>query len=138
MMARKMSDIELQLVASPKLLSTMGKITRPEHVANAVYISIKQLNGKIHFSKGDVSKEIELGKKRIEVDNIYAARDATIAGLGLFTLPEGMCAQAIADGKLQQILPKWHLSTIPLYAVWNNKARRNSLTRRLLTYLAEN
>ena len=85
-----------------------------------------------------MSEEIAVSNKSIVVDNIYAARDAAVAGLGIIPLPQGLCDQEIIDGKLVHVLPEWSMPTVPLHAVWNNKARRNSLTRRLLSFLSEN
>lgn len=138
MMSRKILDVELMLVASPKLISKSKKITKPSDIVELSCISLNQIRWRVSLSKGNMNEEISISKNRIEVDNIYAARDAAVAGLGLIPLPLGLCEQEIADSKLVRILPQWQLSSIPLYALWNNKARRNSIVRRLLTHLTDN
>lgn len=138
MMSRRILDVELMLVASPKLISKSKKITKPSDIAEMSCISLNQLRWRVSLSKGNMNEEISISKNRIEVDNIYAARDAAIAGLGLIPLPLGLCEQEMADSKLVRILPQWQLSSIPLFALWNNKARRNSVVRRLLTFLTDN
>lgn len=137
MISRKIVDIELILVASPELLSKTKEISQPSDIVDLNCISLNQLHWGVSLSKGIVNENIQVNNKRIEVDNIYAARDAAIAGLGLIPLPLGLCQQEIADSKLVRVLPEWQLATIPLNAVWNNKARRNSLTRLLLSFLAD-
>ena len=89
------------------------------------------------MSKGRDKKTVGVSKITLGVDNIYAARDAAIAGLGSIPLPPGLCQQELADHRLERILSEWDISTIPLNAIWNNKARRNSLTRRLITFLTD-
>lgn len=138
MMSRKMLDVELMLVASPTLLSNSKEITQPRDLVDMSCVSLNQLRWQVSLSKGNMNEEIQINNKRIEVDNIYAARDAAVAGLGLIPLPLGLCQQEINESKLVRVLPDWQLSAIPLYAVWNNKARRNSVTRRLLSYLTDN
>ncbi len=138
MMSRKILDVELMLVASPKLISNSKKITEPSDIVEMSCISLNQVRWSVFLSKGNMNEEVHISNKRIEVDNIYAARDAAVAGLGLIPLPLGLCGQEIADSKLVRILPEWQLSAIPLYAIWNNKARRNSVVRRLLSYLTDN
>jgi len=138
MMARKLADIELLLVASPELVSKAKKLEQPSDIAALDCIALSQFSWKVTLSKGDINAEIGLSNKRVEVDNIYAARDAAVAGLGLIPLPLGLCEQEIADNRLERLLPEWNIKKIPLNAVWNNKARRNSLTRRLISFLADN
>ena len=138
MISRKIVDIELILVASPELVSNAPKITEPNDLVDLDCISLNQLRWSVNLSKGNRYEEVPMKNQRILVDNIYAARDAAIAGLGLIPLPLGLCEQEIVDGKLVRVLPEWQISTIPLHAVWNNKAGRNSLTRRLLSYLSDN
>jgi DNA-binding transcriptional LysR family regulator len=138
MISRKILDVELTLVASPELISKSKTIANPSDIAEMSCISLGQMRWSVSLIKGNMREEIQINNKRIEVDNIYAARDAAIAGLGLIPLPLGLCQQEIADSKLTQVLPEWHLSSIPLYALWNNKARRNSVTRRLLSFLTDN
>ncbi len=137
MISRKIVDIELILVASPALVSKAAEITEPSDIVDLDCISLNQLRWSVTLSKGNMHEEVPMNNQRILVDNIYAARDAAIAGLGLIPLPRGLCEKEILDGKLVRVLPEWEISTIPLHAVWNNKAGRNSLTRRLLSYLSD-
>jgi len=135
--SRKILDVELTLVGSPELIAKSKKITKPSDIAGMNCISLGQVRWSVSLLKGDMKEQIQIDNKRIEVDNIYAARDAAVAGLGLIPLPLGLCQQEIANSKLVQVLPEWHLSSIPLYAIWNNKARRNSVTRRLLSFITD-
>lgn len=137
MISRKIVDIDLVLVASPKVISKAKNISLPSDLVDINCISLNQFPWKLSLSKGNMNEEVQIANKRIEVDNIYAARDAAVSGLGLIPLPMGLCQQEIADDKLVRVLPDWKISSIPLHAVWNNKARGNSLTRRLLSFLTD-
>lgn len=138
MISRKIVDIELILVGSPELISRAEKISEPSDIADIDCISLNQFRWSVTLSKGNRNEEVPIINKRIVVDNIYAARDAAVAGLGLIPLPLGLCEQEIAAKTLVRVLPEWNISTIPLQAVWNNKARPNSLTRRLLSFISDN
>lgn len=138
MIARKLADIELVLVASPAMLNKAKRPTKPADIVNLSCISLNQMSWNITLSKGNIDKNVEATNERIRVDNIYAARDAAIAGLGMIPLPLGLCQQGIIDQRLERILPEWQIQPIPFHAVWNNKARRNSLTRRLITFIEDN
>lgn len=138
MISRKIVDIELILVAAPELIAKAKKIAHPSDIVDLDCISLNQIRWNVTLSKGNMNEEVPMSKQRIVVDNIYAARDAAVAGLGMIPLPLGLCEQEITDLKLLRVLPEWKISTIPLHAVWNNKARPNSLTRRLLSFLSDN
>ncbi len=137
MISRKIIDIDLMLIASPKLIAKYKNIVKPKDLTKLDCIALNQLQWRVKLSRGDMHEDIQIHNNRIEVDNIYAARDAAVAGLGLIPLPLGLCQQEINESKLVRVLPEWTISSVPLHAVWSNKARRNSLTRRLLSYLTE-
>jgi len=138
MISRKIVDIELILIASPQFTAKVEKIALPSDIADLDCISLNQIHWTVMLSKGNLNEEVQVKKKRIEVDNIYAARDAAVAGLGLIPLPIGLCQHEIDQGRLVRVLPEWQISTIPLNAIWTNKARRNSLTRQLLSFIIDN
>ena len=59
----------------------------------------------------------------LEIDNslycnqLSAVHHLTLAGLGLALMVEGEIAHALADGRLQHVLPDWQLPEIAIYAV---------------------
>lgn len=55
---------------------------------------------------------------RLKANNVFAIRDAAIAGLGGAQLPQIVAAAACQDGLLQPLLPRWSLPTIPVHAVF--------------------
>ncbi len=129
--ARKLADIKLKLVGAPNLF----QISAPRELEKCRFVQLKQLSDTLHLSQRDKSTTVNINEGGIRVDNIYAAREAAIEGHGLTILPLGMCQSAIGANKLVDILPEWKLNTIPLYAVWHNTARRNSLIRKLLSFI---
>jgi DNA-binding transcriptional LysR family regulator len=136
MVAKKIADIRMLLVASPDFKTQHDEpIETPEDVAECACIALAQLQWKLVLSNNETQRTIEIQNRRIEVDNIYAAKEAVLAGLGVIPLPEGLCQKELDQGRLVHLLPDWDLGKIPLHAVWSNEARRNSLTRRLLSHL---
>jgi DNA-binding transcriptional LysR family regulator len=47
------------------------------------------------------------GRGRYHVDNPEAVADAAVAGLGVAMLPDFLCQEALADGRLVRVLPGW-------------------------------
>jgi DNA-binding transcriptional LysR family regulator len=60
-----------------------------------------------------------------------------VCGAGLATLPEFMVDEAIAAGRLMEVLPQWRLPSPGVYAIWPRNAPRTGLTLKLINYLAE-
>jgi DNA-binding transcriptional LysR family regulator len=46
-------------------------------------------------------------QSRYHVDNPEAVAEATLAGLGIAMLPDYLCQQALAEGRLVHVLPGW-------------------------------
>ncbi len=56
---------------------------------------------------------------RLAVNDPAVLHAATAAGLGIGILPEFLCRQGLATGRLKLLLPDWELPQImPLYAVY--------------------
>ena len=55
---------------------------------------------------------------RITMNNGEAMRDFAIAGLGLAMLPGFLVAEALADGRLERLLPEYETRSLPITAVW--------------------
>ena len=137
MKSKKLADIFLTLVAAPGLLADRNEITDPEDLVPRDFVSLQQFHDVITLVKSQETRRIAIENSRVRVDNIYAARDAALAGLGMMALPQGLCEKELARGAFTRILPDWQLAPLPLHVVWNNHARRNSLTRRLLSFLEQ-
>ena len=64
---------------------------------------------------------------------------ATAAGLGIGVLPEFLCRQGLATGRLKLLLPDWELPQImPLYAVYPATQGADTRVQRFVDFLAAN
>lgn len=73
-----------------------------------------------------------LSSSQLEV--LYAA---AIAGLGVAGLPSFLAAQALNDGRLQRVLPRWHGGTLQLYAAMPTRKHVPTRTRAFIDFLVE-
>jgi LysR family transcriptional regulator, regulator for bpeEF and oprC len=55
---------------------------------------------------------------RLSLDNNIAARDATVAGLGIALLPRFLAAPYLRDGQLLEVLRGWAGPPMPLHAIF--------------------
>src|SRR5690606_38177809 len=54
---------------------------------------------------------------RFSLNNIGMIRSLASLGMGIVLLPEEVVADELASGKLRQIMPQWHGTPLPVYAM---------------------
>ena len=67
--------------------------------------------------KGHQQERVTL-QPRMKANNVFAVRNATIAGLGIAQLPLIVAKAAAETGQLRPILSEWSLPKVPIHAVF--------------------
>ncbi len=96
------------LVAAPAYLSSAGAPQLPADLARhscLCYWREASDDLWVLAAAGHVARVRVLS--RYHVDNPEAVTEAAIAGLGVAMLPDYLCQQALADGRLVRVLPGW-------------------------------
>jgi LysR family transcriptional regulator, regulator for bpeEF and oprC len=76
---------------------------------------------------------------RLAVNDPAVLHAATAAGLGIGVLPEFLCRQGLATGRLKLLLADWELPQImPLYAVYPATQGADTRVQRFVDFLAAN
>ncbi|MGO4261579.1 LysR substrate-binding domain-containing protein [Lysobacter sp. TAB13] len=96
------------VVAAPAYLAQRGEPQRPQDLAGYDAL-LTGLSGRTTWTLEDAAGA------RIEVEPIArmtanegrVLRAAAVAGLGVTVLPQGMCRDELADGRLRRVLPQW-------------------------------
>lgn len=133
--ARRLSTIKHCLVASPDFLIRYGTPQEPQQLANIPYVALEGLGDTTILKRGSELIEVHNNICRIATNNIYGSIAAAENSLGVANLPFSLCAQALKDGKLVQLLPKWQLPEWSLNAIWPDASRRHTLTKRLVNHI---
>ncbi len=55
---------------------------------------------------------------RLKANNVFAVRDAAVAGLGIAQLPVLVADTAVRAGQLRGVLTAWSPPTVPVHAVF--------------------
>jgi len=74
-------------------------------------------------------------KSNITVNSVEAMTQLCINGAGVATPPDFLIEKEIENKVLVELLPKWQVEPIPLYAVWPSHVFQNSNAKRLLDFL---
>jgi DNA-binding transcriptional LysR family regulator len=119
LLARRLAPVPGLIVASPAYLNRRG---RPAHPAELVHhdcfgYAYLRTRDTWRFTNAAGDTVTVRPSGRLRVNNGDAVLPALIAGLGIAAMPEFIVRPAVADGRLEQILPDWSGSQSSLYLV---------------------
>jgi DNA-binding transcriptional LysR family regulator len=115
LVARRLCSVERILVAAPSYLKEHGRPKHPMGIAEHAclgyaYVVSSDMWQFTHKSGGETVSVHPAGGP-LRVNNGDAMLPALTAGLGLGVLPDFILRDALADGRLERVLPEWSLPT---------------------------
>lgn len=135
--SKKLFEIRRKLCVAPSYIAKRAPPRRPADLADWDWLQLKSVRPEMTLtSKRGASHRIAFVPKLI-VDDAIALYRLSRAGLGLAMTPEFLAADDIAQGRMVELLPAWHLEPLRIYAVWPPNAPRDSLTARFVAFLEE-
>ena len=133
--SKSIGTIERTLVCAPSYAEQYATPLVPEDLAEWKWIRLAMLPTQRTLI-GPTNQRIPIQfTSQIVVDSVDAMAQFSILGLGVSTPPRFLVEDAIADGRLVQLLPEWRVEGVPIYAVWPGNVSVHSNARRLLSYL---
>ncbi|WP_313348210.1 LysR family transcriptional regulator [Stenotrophomonas sp.] len=138
LIARKLAETRISLCAAPAYLAAHGHPQQPEDLAAHECLGYSYWAGgdawPLHGPRGEVSVAVHGG---VRANNGDVLREAAIAGLGIIVQPDFLVADALADGRLQRVLPEWEVPPIGIYAVYTSRNHLAPKVRSFIDYLVE-
>lgn len=128
------------LCATPAYLQRRGTPERPDDLKGHELLTPEGEGREFQMtlSHGTMRAEIRV-TSRLAVNDPTVLHAATAAGLGVGVLPEFLCRQGLATGRLKLLLPDWQLPQImPLYAVYPATQGADTRVQRFVDFLAAN
>ena len=128
------------LCATPAYLQRRGVPERPDDLRSHELLSPEGEGPEFRMTlvHGAMRAEVRV-LSRLAVNDPAVLHAATAAGLGIGVLPEFLCRQGLATGRLKQVLPDWELPQImPLYAVYAATQGADTRVQRFVDFLAAN
>lgn len=136
--SKRIGQLERKLVCSTDYWESQAKPKSPNDLAAWDWIKLEMLPSHrtlIHTSGQSIKISFH---NHITVDSADAMAQLCIYGLGLATPPSCLIEDALNLGNLVELFKEWHVSPIPLFAVWPANVSENSNSKRLLNYLTSN
>jgi DNA-binding transcriptional LysR family regulator len=129
------------LCATPAYLQQRGNPARPDELRTHDILTPEvsgQPEYRLQLARGAQRAEVPLVPK-LAVDDPAVLHAATAAGLGVGLLPEFLCRQGLATGRLKAVLPEW---TVPpadaLYALYPESLESDPRVQQFVDFLAAN
>jgi DNA-binding transcriptional LysR family regulator len=96
------------LVAAPGYLASAGAPQVPADLGAHSCLCYWRETSDDHWTLACAGEMAQVRvRSRYHVDNAEAVAAAVVAGLGIAALPDYLCHEALADGRLQRVLPGW-------------------------------
>ncbi len=138
LIARRLCGVERYLVAAPAYLQAHGTPKHPLQLAEHECLGYAYLltpdTWRFAGKDGEVASVRPAG--RLRVNNGDAMMPALVAGLGLGVLPDFILRDALADGRLEIVLPNWSLAAAALHFVTPPGGPRPARVEALADFLA--
>jgi DNA-binding transcriptional LysR family regulator len=139
--ARHLGAPPALLCATPAYLQQRGVPNRPEDLRTHDLLTPEAENlpeFRLRLERGLQRAEVFLSPK-LAIDDPSVRHASMAAGLGIGLLPEFLCRQGLATGRLQPVLPEWKVPpAAALYALYPAELEADMRVQRFVEFLAAN
>jgi len=111
MVVHRISESAIRLFASPEYLRRRGAPKRPEELADHDCLLFGTGERETWALTEKHRRRSISVRGRVAMNSQSALRDLAIAGMGIARLPESLCGEALASGRLEVVLPRY--TTMP-------------------------
>jgi DNA-binding transcriptional LysR family regulator len=129
------------LCATPAYLQQRGVPERPDDLRAHELLTpdaAELPEFRLQLARGAQRAEVPLTPK-LAVDDPAVLHAATAAGLGIGLLPEFLCRQGLATGRLKAVLPEWSVPpAAALYALYPSALESDARAQQFVDFLAAN
>ena len=118
--AVRVADLASWLVATPQVLASTAKLTRPEQLSELPFLALTVLAQPLSwiFEGPANARQAVHFHSRVSANTAHALRSAALAGGGLAILPDFAVADDVRAGRLVRVLPKWSVKSGGVFAVF--------------------
>lgn len=138
---KPLGPVRQLLCASPSYLQKHGTPQHPQQLLrhSCLYLGESAGDNRWHFSDGYLQEEVTVRGRYIS-NHSEARLEAALADLGITVLPHFTAAQAMVDGRLYEVLPRWRYTGSyqgAAWLLWRQNVHLPPKQRVLIDYLSE-
>ena len=127
------------LVATPGLLQAFGRPLAPADLTGLPTIGAAEGAGPDRWTLVDAAdrETVVIHEPRLLANTLPVARQAALHGIGVALLPEFACAEPLADGRLEHVLPTWQGAAGRLHILFKSGRGLLPSVRAVIDFVAE-
>jgi DNA-binding transcriptional LysR family regulator len=139
LLARRLRRVNRLLVAAPDYLKRHGRPTHPQDLSHHDCLCYAYLpTPDVWRFVNAAGEEVALRPSGpLRANNADALAPALLAGLGLAVQPDFVVGQALAEGRLEAVMPDWRSPPIALHLVMPPGGPRPARVEALAAFLAQ-
>jgi len=136
---RTIGPAGLMLVASPALVAAHGEPATPADIARFPTLGHSDRPGFQRWTLVDAAgnEAVVQHEPRVSAGTFPILREAAFQGMGLAILPEWLCREPLADGRLVRLLPNWSAPQGILHLVFSPGRGRLPSVRAVIEFVVE-
>ncbi|EHK53508.1 LysR family transcriptional regulator [Mesorhizobium alhagi CCNWXJ12-2] len=137
--ARKLCTVRRPLVASPAYFDRHGRPGHPRDLERHTCLIYTNLPSpeQWRFQNAIGDECVVSVRGQLKLNNAEALAPALLAGHGMALQPEFMVWEELADGRLEEVLPEWHINEIAINLVTPPGTLRPLRVKIVMDYLAQ-
>lgn len=127
------------LVGRPELLGQHGIPRRPQQLQHLPSVGSLNAEGRHFWNLSDARGQLQAVEHhpRLLSNDLLVLHRAALAGIGVAQLPQWLCRDALAHGKLVHLLPQWTLPHGNVHAVYPSRHGHTPALRSFIDYMAQ-
>lgn len=110
---KRIGEIQIIPVASPKYLKNASKIFNPKDLEKHTCLSLTNLRAQWHLKNKSQSATVKINP-RIVSNQMTSLMKMALAGAGIALVPHFLCRKAIQSELLVRVLPDWNALSLPV------------------------
>lgn len=136
LIARPLAEAEVTLCAAPAYLARAGTPASVAELARHACLGYRYWAGGDEWRlEGPHGEESVRVSERLRANNGDVLREAAIAGMGITLQPDFIVGQALADGRLVRILPRYRIAPVRIFAVYASRSHLAPKVRSFIDFL---
>jgi DNA-binding transcriptional LysR family regulator len=127
------------LVCSPQQLARQGRPQSPQDLPQMDTVAMSALDGRASWRLLGPQGALYVlqHRPRFVADDLLTLKSAVLQGVGMAMMPDYLCSEALADGRLIEVLPGWGPPRGYVHAVFPSRRGMIPAVRGFLDYLGE-
>ncbi|WP_206996375.1 LysR family transcriptional regulator [Trinickia mobilis] len=134
LIAKRLGTASLKLLATPAYLELYGAPESPEALVKHALLDIATSGSEWRLSNGSEVLAIHV-RPRFSANDTGTVRTVLLDGLGLGWLPDYLCKQDLAEGRLVHVMPGWARGDRDIHAVFSKHRTLSPKVRSFIDFL---